>query len=224
MALPYTRTGDIVIACNPYQWLTYLYTEEQQLLYAKKLVWDNSDLDNRKILEPHVYESSALAYKGLAARGTSQSLLVSGESGAGKTETVKICMNHMASLQRGPVEAGDMAEGVNPVVQRVVDSNPLLEAFGNAKTTTRLVSESIFYSNSTVTKMPPTARSLLPNWLEASVKCTCSRRVAWSPTKSPKVHITSCTSSVAPQMNRRPWFGAVSRTPTTIPSRSLVHR
>jgi myosin heavy subunit len=134
MALPYTRTGDIVIACNPYQWLTYLYTEEQQLLYAKKLVWENSDLDNRKILEPHVYESSALAYKGLAARGTSQSLLVSGESGAGKTETVKICMNHMASLQRGPVEAGDMAEGVNPVVQRVVDSNPLLEAFGNAKT------------------------------------------------------------------------------------------
>jgi myosin heavy subunit len=134
LALPYTRTGDIVIACNPYQWLTYLYTEEQQLLYAKKLVWDNSDLDNRKILEPHVYESSALAYKGLAVRGTSQSLLVSGESGAGKTETVKICMNHMASLQRGPVEAGDMAEGVNPVVQRVVDSNPLLESFGNAKT------------------------------------------------------------------------------------------
>jgi myosin heavy subunit len=134
LALPYTRTGDIVIACNPYQWLTYLYTEEQQLLYAKKLVWDNSDLDNRKILEPHVYEVSALAYKGLAVRGTSQSLLVSGESGAGKTETVKICMNHMASLQRGPVEAGDMAEGVNPVVQRVVDSNPLLESFGNAKT------------------------------------------------------------------------------------------
>jgi myosin-5 len=134
LALPYTRTGDIVIAVNPYQWLTYLYTEEQQLLYAKKLVWDNSDLDNRKVLEPHVYESSALAYRGLAVNGTSQSLLVSGESGAGKTETVKICMNHMASLQRGPVEAGDMAQGVNPVVQRVVDSNPLLESFGNAKT------------------------------------------------------------------------------------------
>jgi myosin-5 len=134
LALPYTRTGDIVIAVNPYQWLTYLYTEEQQLLYAKKLVWDNCETDNRKILEPHVYESSALAYRGLAVTGTSQSLLVSGESGAGKTETVKICMNHMASLQRGPVEAGDMAQGVNPVVQRVVDSNPLLESFGNAKT------------------------------------------------------------------------------------------
>jgi myosin-5 len=133
-ALPYTRTGDIVIAVNPYQWLTHLYTEEQQLHYAKKLVWDNSDLDNRKILPPHVYESSALAYKGLAINGTSQSLLVSGESGAGKTETVKICMNHMASLQRGPVKKGDKSEGINPVVQRVVDSNPLLESFGNAKT------------------------------------------------------------------------------------------
>jgi myosin-5 len=133
-ALPYTRTGDIVIAVNPYQWLTYLYTEEQQLLYAKKLVWDNCEMDNRKILEPHVYETSALAYRGLAVDGASQSLLVSGESGAGKTETVKICMNHMASLQRGPITAGDTSGGVNPVVQRVVDSNPLLESFGNAKT------------------------------------------------------------------------------------------
>jgi myosin-5 len=136
LALPYTRTGDIVIAVNPYQWLTHLYEEKVQLLYAKKLVWDNSDKDMRKELEPHVYEISALAYKGLALNGQNQSLLVSGESGAGKTETVKICMNHMASLQRGPVEDGGSSEAtpLNPVVQRVVDSNPLLEAFGNAKT------------------------------------------------------------------------------------------
>lgn len=49
---------------------------------------------------------------------------------AGKTETVKICMNHMASLQKNPNEPA----GENLVVQRVVDSNPLLEIFGNAKT------------------------------------------------------------------------------------------
>jgi myosin-5 len=79
-----------------------------------------------------VYEVSALSYKGLAFGGDDQSILVSGESGAGKTETVKIAMNHMASVQKGPSKAGD--SGLDPVVQRVVDSNPLLEAFGNAKT------------------------------------------------------------------------------------------
>ena len=81
---PYTRTGDIVIAANPYQWLTHLYKEEVQLDYANKLVWDRGDGDNRKVMEPHIYETSALSYKGLACSDMSQSILVSGESGAGK--------------------------------------------------------------------------------------------------------------------------------------------
>lgn len=84
MAKPYTRTGDIVIAVNPYQWLTDLYTEKQQVEYAKKLVWEAGEGDRRKELEPHVYETSALCYKGLAVEDASQSILVSGESGAGK--------------------------------------------------------------------------------------------------------------------------------------------
>ena len=70
--------------------------------YARVLVWDNTDGDPRNTVDPHVYETSALAYKGLAFDGEDQSILVSGESGAGKTETVKICMNHMASCQQGP--------------------------------------------------------------------------------------------------------------------------
>ena len=81
---PYTRTGDIVIAANPYQWLTHLYKEEVQLEYGNKLVWDRGDGDNRKKLEPHIYETSALSYKGLALNDMAQSILVSGESGAGK--------------------------------------------------------------------------------------------------------------------------------------------
>jgi myosin heavy subunit len=83
LAKPYTRTGDIVIAVNPYQWLTHLYTEKVQMEYATKLVWECGDGDNRKVLDPHVYETSALCYKGLAVDNTSQSILVSGESGAG---------------------------------------------------------------------------------------------------------------------------------------------
>lgn len=132
-SLPYTRTGDIVIAVNPYTWLTHLYAEKEQLNYANRLVWEKHDMDARKLVPPHVYEISALCYRGLAAGGQNQSILVSGESGAGKTETVKICMNHMASLQRGPVKAtGEVYS--SPVVKRIVDSNPILEAFGNAKT------------------------------------------------------------------------------------------
>lgn len=129
---PYTRTGDIIIAVNPFQWFTHLYTEQKRVYYSKKLVWDDPQKDAREGLEPHVYEVSALSYKGLAFGGNNQSILVSGESGAGKTETVKICMNHMASVQAGPKAAS--GDALDPVVQRVVDSNPLLESFGNAKT------------------------------------------------------------------------------------------
>ena len=90
--------------------------------------------DVRKLVEPHVYEVSSLCYKGLAFGNKDQSILVSGESGAGKTETVKIAMNHIASVQRGPTSASDDGSFSDPVVNRVLESNPLLEAFGNAKT------------------------------------------------------------------------------------------
>jgi len=128
---PYTRTGDIIIAVNPFQWFKEIYTEKVRNRYARVLVWDNTEGDPRSTVEPHVYETSALAYKGLAFDGNDQSILVSGESGAGKTETVKICMNHMASCQQGPRAS---SSEMSPVVQRILESNPLLEAFGNAKT------------------------------------------------------------------------------------------
>ncbi|CAB9521862.1 Unconventional myosin [Seminavis robusta] len=135
---PYTRTGDIVIAINPFQWFTEIYTDAVRTRYSNKLVWtDSGETDPRTFVDPHVYETSSLCYKGLAFYQTDQSILVSGESGAGKTETVKIAMNHMASVQRGPVEASSNPEEKfeDPVVNRVLQSNPLLETFGNAKTT-----------------------------------------------------------------------------------------
>lgn len=133
---PYTRTGDIIIAINPFQWFLDLYTDQMRVKYSNKLVWqDHGEKDARTMVDPHVYETSALCYKGLAFTQTDQSILVSGESGAGKTETVKIAMNHMASVQRGPVTAGGDDNFEDPVVNRVLQSNPLLETFGNAKTT-----------------------------------------------------------------------------------------
>jgi len=131
-ALPYTRTGDILIAINPYKYYERLTNEACKDLYANKLVWEDHEKDPRLLVEPHIYEISSLCYKGLAAEKQDQSILVSGESGAGKTETVKICMKHIAIIQNGPTTGVPCEESV--VINRILESNPLLEAFGNAKT------------------------------------------------------------------------------------------
>lgn len=106
--------------------------------------------------DPHVYETSCLAYQGLAVDQRNQTILVTGESGAGKTETVKIVMSHLATLeqtrpqgsnnQEATLQNGarngvdeaitDAADTKNSVdiVTRVLESSPVFEAFGNART------------------------------------------------------------------------------------------
>lgn len=77
---PYTRTGDIVIAVNPYEWMHHYYTKERRAEYTQALIHNNRPVQE---MAPHVYEASALAYKGLLYQQRNQSILVSGESGAG---------------------------------------------------------------------------------------------------------------------------------------------
>ncbi|KAG7378726.1 hypothetical protein PHYPSEUDO_009725 [Phytophthora pseudosyringae] len=114
--LPYTYTGDICIAVNPYQWLPELYSEQTQSQYLTKA---------RDELPPHVYATSMASYNDMKRHKVNQSILVSGESGAGKTETTKILMNHLASI----------AGGLNDyTIKKIIEVNPLLESFGNAKT------------------------------------------------------------------------------------------
>lgn len=81
----------------------------------------------RDSLPPHPFALSAQSYIDIKRTRMDQSILVSGESGAGKTETVKIMMNHLASISGGG-ERGTL------VIDQVLKSNPLLESFGNAKT------------------------------------------------------------------------------------------
>mmetsp|Transcript_17371 Transcript_17371/g.24755 ORF Transcript_17371/g.24755 Transcript_17371/m.24755 type:complete len:1182 (-) Transcript_17371:445-3990(-) len=133
---PYTRVGDMVIAMNPFQWLTHLYSEEQRTLFADKIIFKAPEAgDPRKGLPPHIYETSAMAYRGLAAHGLHQSILVSGESGSGKTETVKIIMKHLAAVQSLSADSAIFsADATDAIVKRILESNALLEAFGNAKT------------------------------------------------------------------------------------------
>lgn len=82
---------------------------------------------------------SAVAFSGLSRDGQNQSILVSGESGAGKTETVKILMGHLAVASNSGEGIGSvLAEGRGEddgVIRKIIESNPLLESFGNAKTT-----------------------------------------------------------------------------------------
>lgn len=127
---PYTRVGELIIAVNPFKWLEKLYSDDNREKYVSELIYKSSTsgVDMRAGLDPHVYETSCMAYRGLAVDGKHQSILVSGESGAGKTETVKIVMRHLSSVTSG---AGEKS---SRVVQRVLDGQPLLEAFGNAKT------------------------------------------------------------------------------------------
>ncbi|PPD90210.1 hypothetical protein GOBAR_DD12831 [Gossypium barbadense] len=79
-------------------------------------------------LSPHVFAVADVSYRAMMNEGRSQSILVSGESGAGKTETTKLIMQYLTFV--GGRAAGDD----RTVEQQVLESNPLLEAFGNART------------------------------------------------------------------------------------------
>jgi myosin heavy subunit len=144
--MPYTRAGDILVSVNPFHWTDGLYSKSSQKFYAQKLIWDVTGEDPRRGLEPHLYEVSATAYLGLAFQGQNQSILITGESGSGKTEAAKLMMCHIATIQLGPTNA-DLSdrEPTSPdlpgtsdvfseIVKRILITNPILEAFGNAAT------------------------------------------------------------------------------------------
>jgi myosin heavy subunit len=135
----YTYTGPILLAINPF-WRVPLYTNKILEQYRRDGQAKSFDPDFRSNLPPHVYAIADNAYR-LMTNPTSenqkrnQSILVSGESGAGKTETTKIIMKYLAIL--GGHDSKAILEGDSSVVsieQQVLQSNPILEAFGNART------------------------------------------------------------------------------------------
>ncbi|CAA0814367.1 Myosin-11 [Striga hermonthica] len=115
----YTYTGNILIAINPFQKLPHLYNPHMMQQYKGAHFGE---------LSPHVFAVADVAYRAMINEGKSNSILVSGESGAGKTETTKMLMMYLAFL------GGRAATEGRTVEQQVLESNPVLEAFGNAKT------------------------------------------------------------------------------------------
>eukprot|EP00887_Chlorella_sp_A99_P001914 scaffold18.g1914.t1 len=119
----YTYTGSILIAVNPFAAMPHLYGVHMMEQYRGRALGD---------LSPHVYAVAEDAYRQMRHDGRSQSILVSGESGAGKTETSKLLMQYLAWA--GGYTDGGRVSSSRSVEQQVLESNPLLEAFGNAKT------------------------------------------------------------------------------------------
>ncbi|RHN80083.1 putative myosin ATPase [Medicago truncatula] len=115
----YTYSGNILIAINPFQSLPHLYDANAMKRYKGERIGN---------LSPHVFAIAEAAYRAMITEEKSNSILVSGESGAGKTETTKMLMLYLAYL------GGHTASEGRTVEQQVLESNPVLEAFGNAKT------------------------------------------------------------------------------------------
>mmetsp|Transcript_12284 Transcript_12284/g.18839 ORF Transcript_12284/g.18839 Transcript_12284/m.18839 type:complete len:1648 (+) Transcript_12284:99-5042(+) len=140
----YTSTGPILLALNPFKNCKKLYSRKIMETYWERgdLVMNGVDEDNP--LPPHVYGIADHSFRQMMLlleeddkKSTNQSILVSGESGAGKTVTTKFIMQYLAALsQRSTSSAtkSDAKDGTPSVEQQVLQSNPILESFGNART------------------------------------------------------------------------------------------
>eukprot|EP00268_Persea_americana_P016979 TRINITY_DN18094_c1_g1_i2.p1 TRINITY_DN18094_c1_g1~~TRINITY_DN18094_c1_g1_i2.p1 ORF type:complete len:302 (+),score=49.68 TRINITY_DN18094_c1_g1_i2:278-1183(+) len=115
----YTYTGNILIAVNPFRRLPHLYDVHMMQQYKGAPFGE---------LSPHLFAVADTCYRAMINEQGSQSILVSGESGAGKTETTKMLMRYLAFM------GGRSGTEGRTVEQQVLESNPVLEAFGNAKT------------------------------------------------------------------------------------------
>ena len=123
----YTKAGTILVAINPYEWRPELYSEAVMAQYRS----------NAAELPPHLYQTAQMVDSALrgSEAGIQQSIIISGESGAGKTESTKIILSFLVgSMGQEAGPEGDAAPA-SSLKDRVLRVNPLLEAFGNAKTT-----------------------------------------------------------------------------------------
>jgi myosin V len=130
----YTWTGPVLIAVNPFQRLA-LYTNEILEAYRRDGLLTAQGMQSGNDLEPHVFAVADRSYRQMMSdERKSQSILISGESGAGKTESTKIVMLYLTTLGAGNATVDVTKDDDNSVMQRVLQSNPVLEAFGNART------------------------------------------------------------------------------------------
>ncbi|QIW95873.1 hypothetical protein AMS68_001391 [Peltaster fructicola] len=114
----YTYIGHVLVSVNPFRDLG-IYTEQVLDSYRGK---------NRLEVAPHVFAIAESAYYNMKAYNENQCVIISGESGAGKTEAAKRIMQYIANV------SGGTNSSIQEIKDMVLATNPLLESFGNAKT------------------------------------------------------------------------------------------
>ncbi|XP_022612200.1 myosin-10-like [Seriola dumerili] len=125
--LIYTYSGLFCVVVNPYKNLP-IYTESIVEMYRGK---------KRHEMPPHIYAISEAAYRSMLQDREDQSILCTGESGAGKTENTKKVIQYLAHVASSHKSGtlGRNKEAVQGELERqLLQANPILEAFGNAKT------------------------------------------------------------------------------------------
>jgi myosin protein heavy chain len=121
--LIYTYSGIFLVAVNPYRPLP-IYTNEYINMYRGQA---------REETRPHVFALADKAFSNLLEEGENQSILVTGESGAGKTENTKKVIQYLAAVAHSDSPVKNKNQHSN-LSQQILRANPILEAFGNAQT------------------------------------------------------------------------------------------
>ncbi|XP_030309911.1 unconventional myosin-X-like isoform X3 [Calypte anna] len=120
----YTNIGSILASVNPYKPIPGLYSGDAIDLYRQHRLGE---------LPPHIFATANECYCCLWKRHDSQCVLISGESGAGKTESTKLLLKFLSAMSQTSLGA-PASEKSTHVEEAILESSPILEAFGNAKT------------------------------------------------------------------------------------------
>ncbi|KAJ7987385.1 hypothetical protein DPEC_G00325940 [Dallia pectoralis] len=120
----YTYSGLFCVTVNPYKWLP-VYDQSVVNAYRGK---------KRTEAPPHVFSVSDNAYQYMLSDRENQSVLITGESGAGKTVNTKRVIQYFASIAAAPGKKSAAEEKKGTLEDQIIQANPALEAFGNAKT------------------------------------------------------------------------------------------
>ncbi|XP_059948729.1 unconventional myosin-X isoform X2 [Mesoplodon densirostris] len=119
-----TYIGSIIASVNPYKTIAGLYSRDAMERYSRRHLGE---------LPPHVFAIANECYRCLWKRHDNQCILISGESGAGKTESTKLILQFLSAISQQSLDLSSK-EKTSCVEQAILESSPIMEAFGNAKT------------------------------------------------------------------------------------------